>query len=364
MKKVLRYGYTTGVCAAAATKAALIGILEGRVPEAVSVRLPIGRYLTLKVEDGRTLGEREAEASVIKDAGDDPDVTDGVKVIARVRLEEGEGVVFRAGEGVGIVTKPGLAVAVGEPAINPVPRKMIQNEVEQLLGNDSFKVVVTISIPGGEEIAKKTLNPRLGIVGGLSVLGTTGLVVPYSPEAWIATITSAMSVAKACGINEVVLCSGRTSERAHRRVFCLPKESYILMGDFVEHSLREAARFGFKKVQISSQWAKLLKVARALTTPASSKSPAGYTTHIRDGRITPEEALRILRRAGLSLRPRQKFNTAREVYEWLKNSHEESLREVLKGLSQMVKCYARRFLSKETEVSVFLVDYLGGIIEL
>ncbi|HMQ58611.1 MAG TPA: cobalt-precorrin-5B (C(1))-methyltransferase CbiD, partial [Rhizobiaceae bacterium] len=202
----LRRGWTTGACATAATKAALTAVLTGEFPDPVTITLPKGETpaFALAVE---SLGDGWARAGIVKDAGDDPDVTHGATIIAQVALAKpGTGIVFRAGEGVGMVTLPGLPVAPGEPAINPVPRAMMTAEIEaQCATHDiATDVEVTISVPGGERIAEKTWNPRLGIVGGLSILGTTGVVHPFSCAAWIHSIHRGVDVARAAGLPHIL----------------------------------------------------------------------------------------------------------------------------------------------------------------
>jgi cobalt-precorrin-5B (C1)-methyltransferase len=215
-KANLRKGWTTGACAAAAARAAYEALVRGQFPGTVSIALPGGARpsFALALEE---LGQGFARAGIIKDAGDDPDVTHGVLVIARVSHgPRGSGVVFRAGEGVGTVTRAGLPLVPGEPAINPAPRRMIKaatGEVARMYGL-SGDVTVEISIPDGEKIAEQTLNRRLGIVGGLSILGTTGIVVPFSCAAWIDTIHRGIDVARAAGLSHIAGSTGSTSEAA------------------------------------------------------------------------------------------------------------------------------------------------------
>ena len=200
--KPLRRGWTTGACATAAARAAFVALHRGATPDPVEIALPSGQRVAFALRQFER-GADFALAGVVKDAGDDPDVTHGATIFARVsRNPPGVGVTFRAGEGVGVVTRPGLPLAVGEPAINPVPRAMMRDnlaEAARELGVEA-DALVEISIPGGEEMAKHTLNGRLGIVGGLSVLGTTGIVVPYSCAAWIDSIHRGVDVARACGL--------------------------------------------------------------------------------------------------------------------------------------------------------------------
>ncbi len=195
----LRRGWTTGACATAAVKAALGALWGGGFVDPVSIRLPRGEEPVFPLEH-RAVGDGWAEAGIVKDAGDDPDVTHGALIVARVRESAG-GVVFRAGAGVGVVTKPGLPIAVGEAAINPVPRAMMDEVVGEMAAAFGQRpdVEITVSVPGGEEIAARTWNPRLGIVGGLSILGTTGVVRPFSCAAWIASIHRGIDVARASG---------------------------------------------------------------------------------------------------------------------------------------------------------------------
>ena len=212
----LRYGWTTGACAAAASKAALIRLWGGAFPPEVEISLPKGEQPRFPLAH-QAAGDGWAEAGITKDAGDDPDVTHGVLVVARVAPSD-EGVSFLAGDGVGTVTKPGLPIPPGEAAINPVPRQMMRKTVEECAAayGRNPDVEITISIPGGEKIAGKTWNPRLGIEGGLSILGTTGIVRPFSCAAWIASIHRGIDVARASGLAHVAGCTGSTSERLFR----------------------------------------------------------------------------------------------------------------------------------------------------
>ncbi|MDB5562621.1 MAG: Cobalt-precorrin-6 synthase, anaerobic, partial [Hyphomicrobiales bacterium] len=188
--KPLRRGWTTGACATAATKAALTALLTGKFEDPVAITLPGGQTPAFALAQ-EALGDGFAEAGIIKDAGDDPDVTHGALVVARIaRGVRGKGISFHAGTGVGTVTKPGLPLPVGEPAINPVPRKMMREVAEALASAHGIApdFAITVSIRDGEKLAEKTWNPRLGIIGGLSILGTTGIVIPYSCSAWIHSI--------------------------------------------------------------------------------------------------------------------------------------------------------------------------------
>ncbi|HXX51346.1 MAG TPA: cobalt-precorrin-5B (C(1))-methyltransferase [Xanthobacteraceae bacterium] len=265
-QRPLRRGWTTGTCAAAAAKAAFVALVTGDFPDPVEVTLPRGERpsfalaMTRKSEDAATAG-------VIKDAGDDPDVTHGALVCATVRLgTRGGGVVFHAGEGVGTVTRPGLPVAPGEPAINPVPRQMIRDAIGEVAAENKrgADAEVEISIPGGETLAAKTLNGRLGIVGGLSILGTTGIVVPYSCSAWIHSIHSGIDVARAAGLRHIVGSTGANSEAAAQKLYGLPEIALIDMGDFVGGMLKYLRRRPVPRVTIAGGVAKISKLAQGL----------------------------------------------------------------------------------------------------
>ncbi|HEX8804038.1 MAG TPA: cobalt-precorrin-5B (C(1))-methyltransferase [Acidimicrobiales bacterium] len=261
----LRRGWTTGACATAATRAAIEALLGGTFPDPVRIRLPRGQEpaFALALSDRDPAG-RWARAGVVKDAGDDPDVTHGALVVATVRPgPPGSGVVFRAGEGVGTVTLPGLPLAVGEPAINPVPRRMMAEVVAGAAARHGVPadVEVEVAVPGGEEIARHTWNGRLGIVGGLSILGTTGVVVPYSCSAWIHSIHRGVDIARATGHRHVAGCTGSTSERAVQERLGLPDVAMLDMGDFAGGLLRYLRRRPVPRLTIGGGFAKLSKLA-------------------------------------------------------------------------------------------------------
>jgi cobalt-precorrin-5B (C1)-methyltransferase len=262
----LRRGWTTGTCAAAAAKAAYAGLLTGEFLDPVEVALPNGERPCFAL----AMTKREADAAtagVIKDAGDDPDVTHGALIVATVRRgEPGGGVTFRAGEGVGTVTRAGLPIPPGEPAINPVPRRMIAEGIAEVAAatQAGVDVAVEISVPGGEALAAKTLNARLGIVGGLSILGTTGIVVPYSCSAWIASIHSGIDVARAAGFAHIAGSTGASSEAAVQKLHRLPEPALIEMGDFVGGMLKYLRRNPIARVTIAGGVAKMTKLAQGM----------------------------------------------------------------------------------------------------
>ncbi|MFJ4878213.1 cobalt-precorrin-5B (C(1))-methyltransferase [Streptomyces sp. NPDC088745] len=259
----LRPGWTTGACATAAATAAYTALLSGEFPDPVTITLPRGQTpaFALAVEE---LGEGTAMAGVVKDAGDDPDVTHGALVRVTVRrLPPGSGVVFRAGPGVGTVTLPGLPLEVGEPAVNPVPRQMIREHVAAVAAahGGTGDVEVTVSVDDGEEIARSTWNPRLGILGGLSILGTTGIVVPYSCSAWIDSIRRGVDVARAAGHTHVAGCTGSTSEKTVVAEYGLPEIALLDMGDFAGAVLKYVRRHPVDRLTVCGGFAKLSKLA-------------------------------------------------------------------------------------------------------
>ena len=272
MERPLRRGWTTGACATAACAAALEGLWGGRVPDEVTIRLPRGETPRFAVRGART-GEGWAEAGVVKDAGDDPDVTHGAEIRVRVAAAAG-GVTFRAGEGVGTVTKPGLPIPVGAAAINPVPRAMMDEAVAEAAARHGRApdVEITVSIPGGAALAERTWNPRLGIAGGLSILGTTGIVRPFSCAAWIASIHRGIDVARADGLAHVAGCTGATSERVVQALHGLPDHAMLDMGDFAGGMLKYLARHPVPRLTVGGGIGKMAKLAQGAMDLHSARS--------------------------------------------------------------------------------------------
>jgi cobalt-precorrin-5B (C1)-methyltransferase len=264
-KASLRSGFTTGACAAAAAKGAALMLRDQRLVDTVEINLPVGGSVRFRL-CGQRLTANGAACFVVKDAGDDPDITNGAEIHAAIDVEffTPHGFVLRGGTGIGRVTKPGLAVPVGDWAINPVPRSMILEGVKEVLALRCIPATftITISIPDGEERARKTLNERLGIIGGLSILGTTGIVRPISAKAWTDTLDCAIDVARASGAETIILSTGRSSEMvAQRQLPELPTEAFVMMGDHVGYALHACARKGVREVILAGQFAKLVKIA-------------------------------------------------------------------------------------------------------
>ncbi|MBT7485762.1 MAG: cobalt-precorrin-5B (C(1))-methyltransferase [Rhodospirillales bacterium] len=261
-EKPLRYGWTTGACATAAAKAAFQALITGNFPYPVEIRLPKGKTPAFDLAESK-LGDGFATAAIIKDAGDDPDVTHGATIEARVQWGADEGIVFKAGEGVGTVTKPGLLLAVGEPAINPAPRQMIIDNLSEIATThkSALNVEVTISVRNGEALAQKTWNGRLGIVGGLSILGTTGIVVPYSCSAWIASIRQVIDVGRAAGLKHMAATTGSTSEKTVSKIYGFDETSIIDMGDFAGGALKYLRDNPVPRITLAGGFGKLAKLA-------------------------------------------------------------------------------------------------------
>ncbi len=357
MAKRLRSGYTTGACAAAAAKAAAMLATNGSAPKEVELIFPDGSHHSFFVIRAVSMG-KEATATVIKDAGDDPDVTNGAEICATVRPATAsdkeadyiqlDNILLSGGEGVGKVTKPGLAVAVGEPAINPVPRQMIHQAVQQV---DKEKPLwVEIFIPDGVQLAEKTLNKRLGIIGGLSVLGTTGIVRPVSADAWTATIEASMNVAKEAGLTNIVLSTGRTSEKGAQSVLKLPVEAYAMMGDYLEFSLKKAAENDFATIHLAGMWAKIMKAAMHVPQ-----------THVRNGALEMKDAAALLESCGAVgdlLARLYESNTAREMYTHL---YQTRRHDIISTICKKARDYGREVSGKE--VRVYLIDAKARVVK-
>lgn len=267
----LKRGYTTGSCAAAAAKAAMLLLFTEQNPEKVEILTPGGIRLCLDLLDIQR-GPGTASCAVRKDAGDDPDITNGVLVYAMAR-ETGQGIEIKGGQGVGVVTRAGLPVEVGHPAINPVPLRMIREEAGRILP-PGRGVEITISIPGGEELAKKTFNPRLGIMGGLSILGTTGIVEPMSEEAWQESLRLELAVLARQGVRQIILVPGNYGENFACHNLGLKGQPLIKMSNYVGYTLKAAVSLGFKNLLLVGDVGKFIKVAAGIFNTHSSTADA------------------------------------------------------------------------------------------
>jgi len=312
----LRHGFTTGTAAAAAAKAATLHLLTGRAQDRVDVPLPVGHRMTITILESRVDGEG-IMAAVVKDGGDDPDVTDRAVIRAQVQRSAGDGVTLRGGSGVGIVTRPGLPVAVGMPAINPVPRQQITLAMTEAMANaaacgmnEKVGLEVEIRVDRGEELARKTFNPRLGIVGGISILGTRGTVKPFSNAAYQATICQCLNVMQACGVPCPCLTTGGRSERFLRQARPqTPETACVQVADFFSYSMKEVGRRGFDSVLWGVFFGKLVKQAQGhrytharsavldLTILADWCAECGFAPHVCQevaGANTAMQALELL----------------------------------------------------------------------
>ncbi len=316
----LRRGWTTGACATAATKAALTALITGEFPDPVEIELPKGETPSFALAF-ESAGNGYATAGIIKDAGDDPDVTHGATIISMVSpAPPGTGVVFAAGSGVGTVTRPGLPIEPGQAAINPVPRKMMSETVQSVCAEHGLPadIAITISVPGGDEMAKQTWNPRLGIEGGISILGTTGIVHPFSCSSWIHSIHRGIDVARAAGLTHVIGSTGSTSETAAQALYETPLIAMLDMGDFAGGLLKYLRAHPIDKLTIAGGFAKLSKLAQGALDLHSARSQVNMQflwslaetrglTHSMKNRIlnanTAQEALEIAGEHGVELAP-------------------------------------------------------------
>ena len=344
--KQLKEGFTTGSCAAAASLASVIWQTTGTCPSVVEIDTPIKRILRLSVHKTEQYGK----CYVIKDAGDDPDVTHGchVESIVEIGAEEDGIVEFRAGIGIGIATQEGLKIQVGEPAINPIPRQMIQNEIKKIIGKRH--AIVTISIPNGEELAKKTLNGKLGIIGGLSILGTTGIVRPMSEEALKDSLAYELQMRRKQGNEEILLVPGLAGERMARKYLKEPKYA-IQMSNYVGFMLEQAGELGFKKAVLAGAVGKLMKLSAGIMNTHS---------HVADGRNEI-----ICTHAGLLgarqevLKELYESKTTEKAIEILKR---ENLMDVWQEIAKRGAYHAKIRTGYAMEVRVILFDKNGTII--
>lgn len=360
-QKHLKSGFTTGTAAAAAAKCALIHLLDGRPPDRVRVTFLTGDTIVIPVHRAEMLDPDMVSCSVIKDAGDDPDVTNHAEIGARVSIKEETGdtqdgfqLVIQGGEGVGRVTKPGLEVPPGKPAINPGPETMIRREIREVLAQkkkNNVKLRVEIFVPRGKEIASKTMNQRLGILGGISILGTTGIVKPMSHEAYVATIESALSVAAATGQKWVVLTTGRRSERYAQQAFQeIPEEAFVQMGDFFKKTLNAASGFGFEKIILAAFFGKAVKMAQG----------APHTHALKSSLSLKELAAWIREKTGDRRLSDQitGANTARHAFDMIHAKNPEAITLV----GERMVAAGKTFTKPGIDIQALILDYQGNIV--
>lgn len=347
----LRSGLTTGSCATATSLAAARLLLEGSNADAVQIILPKGKQVQMRLEFCRHTADG-AEAGTIKDAGDDPDVTHGALLYSRVRLTPEPGIRFVAGQGVGTVTRPGLVLAVGEPAINPVPRRMIGEHLQRLAEERAYPggFEVTVNVEGGAELALKTMNPRLGILGGLSILGTSGIVRPFSCAAYIASIHQGIDVAKTNGYLHIAACTGNASEDTMRRVYELPEIALIEMGDFVGAVLKHLRKVPVDKLSLCGGFGKISKLA------------AGHMDlHSRHSSIDLSQLAQWAADAGADPALQQAIRQANTSQQALAMASAAAV-ALGDAVCQHALDFARSVVPPQVQVEVFAIDRQGGIV--
>ncbi len=354
----LRTGFTTGAAAAAATKAALFFLLSKEPRDRVEIRFLTNEVCVIEINRSKRLSASSAESFVIKDAGDDPDVTHRAEIGARVSISEKKGnatVTILGGRGVGVVTKPGLEVEVGKPAINSGPVQMIREAVNDTLvafDRCDRDVTVEIVVPKGKELAEKTLNARLGIMGGISILGTTGIVRPMSHDAYIATICSGIRVAEAMDVKTLVFTTGRRSERFAMALFPdISEEAFIQTGDFFRASLEAAgSATGINQVIITVFFGKAVKMAMGFPHTHAAKSELTMKTLSAWAReVSSDETLatNIAR-----------SNTARHAFTYIHPRHPDLIRRV----GEEIRASALGFCHNRVAIRAMIFDFEGRVV--
>jgi cobalt-precorrin-5B (C1)-methyltransferase len=347
----LRSGLTTGSCATATSLAAARLLLDGTSTDAVEIVLPKGKQVRMRLEFCRLI-EDGAEAGTLKDAGDDPDVTHGALLYSQVRLSSAPGTRFKAGRGVGTVTRPGLVLGVGEPAINPVPRKMISEHLARLADELGYSggFEVTVNVENGEALALKTMNPRLGILGGLSILGTSGIVRPFSCAAYIASIHQGIDVAKTNGYLHIAACTGNASEDTMRRVYNLPEIALIEMGDFVGAVLKHLRKVPVDKLSLCGGFGKISKLA------------AGHMDlHSRHSSIDLPQLALWAAQVGADAALQQNIREANTSQQALAMAAAAGV-ALGDAVCQHALDFARSVVPAQVQVEVFAIDRQGGIV--
>jgi cobalt-precorrin-5B (C1)-methyltransferase len=347
--KALRTGWTTGTCASAAAKAATAALRDQEPQQTVDVALPSGRRVSFAVESC-TYDAARATAVVVKDAGDDPDVTHGANLTATVRWRTEPGIVLEGGEGVGVVTKPGLGIDVGEPAITPTPRAMITQAVAEVTDLVNHGVLVVLSVPGGEKMARKTTNARLGILGGISILGTTGIVRPFSTASWRASVEQAVSVMAAQGERTVVLCTGgRTEKGAMALLPDLAEVCFVEVGDFTGYALKRAVALEFERCLFVGMAGKLSKLGAGV-----------LMTHWTRSKVDPQFLAALTAEAGGAdevVAAVSEANSARHAYELWEAGGVDAAPDLL---CAKVAANLATYVKDRIAVDAIMVDFEGA----
>jgi cobalt-precorrin-5B (C1)-methyltransferase len=351
-RKGLRTGFTTGACAAAAAKAATRCLVKGAMLSEIETTLPNRTRVTFVLARCERVDIR-AICSIIKDAGDDPDCTHGAELVAEVELRTEPGIEIRGGHGVATVTKAGLGLEIGGPAINPVPRRNITEMVGEELADTPYAgAVVTISVPSGEEMAKKTTNARLGLLGGISILGTTGIVKPYSTAAFKASVMQEIDVAAAGGLRDLVLTTGGKSEQYAMALYPhLPEQAFIQVGDFIGVGVRQCARRGIARATVVGMMGKLSKMAngKMQTHAAGSEVDMEFLASLAAELAASDELMSSIRQA----------NTARHVLELCR---EAGLVGITSLVCKKVVDHCRHHAGGTLTIQACLVDFGGALL--
>jgi cobalt-precorrin-5B (C1)-methyltransferase len=352
-KENLRTGYTTGTSATAAAKAALLSIINQIKIESVDVKLPKGSFIKIPIHSCK-FDQKEAKCSVIKDGGDDPDVTHGAEIIVDLSFtDKTNEIEIDGGEGVGIVTKPGLGLELNKAAINPVPKKMINENLTEIKNKHNINkgIKVIISVPKGKELGPKTDNPRIGILNGISILGTSGIVIPFSTASYAASIRQNLDVAIAMGNDTVVLTTGGRSEDFAKKIVDLPEHCFVQMGDFSGYTIQQCARKEIKKAYVVGFIGKLAKMAAGVKQ-----------THVKGSKVDMNFLAEIAKKCNadqITIESIKKANTARHVSEIIiqknvKGFFEEICNETYKHM--------RKHSEEKVPLDVILFDFDGNIL--
>ncbi|HJO47350.1 MAG TPA: cobalt-precorrin-5B (C(1))-methyltransferase CbiD [Candidatus Scalindua sp.] len=343
------HGYTTGSCAAGAAKGAAYGLFQGAIPDTVDLTIPADVKLKLSLIH-RRVGKDFAECAVRKYSGDDPDVTNGCEVYVRVTRSEANGIRFMGGDGVGLVTKPGLQIPQGEPAINPVPRSMIKGSLKEVLGKHGGLDII-VSVPGGKKLAKKTFNGRLGIVDGISIIGTTGIVRPMSLDSFKVSLLCGLDVAKAAGHDSIVLVPGSIGETGFLKHFNISKYQVIQMSNFVGFMLDEAVKRGFSNVIIGGHPGKLAKLIRG-----------DFNTHSSKSKPANDILIKIFKREKISSALINELNDSSTVEGMVEIIKEHNDMQVFDRIADDVQSAADRNISSKAKIGTILFDMRKNII--
>ena len=352
-KKKLRTGFTTGSCATASSKAGILSIINQKKIEQIDIILPKRSRLDIQINSCE-FTTNTAKCSVIKDGGDDPDVTHGAEVFVDVEITDNVGKIeIDGGEGVGRVTKPGLGLEIGSAAINPTPKKMILENVTEVSKEILEKngIMITVSVPNGKELGPKTDNPRIGIMGGISILGTSGIVIPYSTASFAAAIRQQIAVVSSMKDDSVVLTTGGRSEDFARKIIELPDHSFIQMGDFSGYTIKQCAKQGLKKAYVAGFIGKLAKMAAGVKQ-----------THVKGGKVDMKFLSELAKRCNADSNTIGRIlgaNTARNVQEIIMEDKVDGFFDEItkEACNQM-----RQHSEEKIPVEVILFDFDGKVL--